>query len=75
MTKAYDIKELVAKLKARGLDIAEEAAKIVVEETLNWTEESCTISPTPYDDILKVIIPVIKPKIMTAIDKIDGQVG
>lgn len=75
MVKAYDVKELVAKYKARGLDIAEDAAIMILEETMDWVEESAKISTTPYDDIVAVVIPVAKKEAMKAIDKIDGKVG
>lgn len=75
MEKAYDIKELGNKLKSKGLDLAEEGAKIVVEETLAWIEESAIKSPTPYDNIIAALIPTIKPLIMEEIDKIDGKEG
>ena len=74
MVKAYDPKVLIEKLKGKGLNLAEEAATIVVEETLNWVSESAIISENKMDDILAVIIPVIKPHIMRLIDKIDGEV-
>lgn len=73
--KAYDVKVLTEKLKARGLDLAEEAATIIVEETFNWVAESAPISKTPYDDMLMVVIPPVKKMILTEVDKIDGQEG
>jgi hypothetical protein len=75
MDKAYDLKLLVEKLKGKGLDLAEEAAKVAVEGTLEWLEESAKISANPYDDLVIVLVPVVKPKIFEIIDKIDGQVG
>jgi len=75
MEKAYDLKVLTAKLKARGLDFAEEAATIIVEETCDWITESAPISKTPYDDMLAIVIPPAKKMILEAVDKIDGEVG
>jgi hypothetical protein len=75
MDKAYDIKVLAEKLKANGLEIAEESAKIVVKATLEWIEESAKLSATPYDDLALVVMPQVKSFIDKAIDKIDGQVG
>ena len=68
-----DIKKLVTKLKARGLDITEELAVVCVEETLDWTVEEVQASPNKYDDLLVVVIPVIKKTILAQVDKIDGQ--
>jgi hypothetical protein len=75
MEKAYDIKVLGEKLKAKGLDIAEESLKVLVGETLDWIQESAPLSASTVDDYAAMAIPFIKPKILEAIDKIDGQVG
>lgn len=75
MEKAYDLKALANQLKGRGLDVAEEGAKLVVEELCKWVEESAKISPTPYDDMAMVILPKIKSLALEQVDKIDGQVG
>lgn len=70
---AYDVKVLGEKLKARGLDLAEEGAKIVVEEIFAWFEESAKESATPYDDMALVILPKVKELALGLVDKIDGQ--
>lgn len=75
MVKAYDIKELVSKLKAKGLDVAEDAAKHVVEASLDWVEESAKISATPYDDMGLIVLPKLKELALAAADKIDGEVN
>lgn len=75
MEKPYDLKVLGAKLKAKGLDVAEESLKVVVSETLDWVSESAPVSPNKVDDVVAMAIPFVKPKIMEAIDKIDGEVG
>lgn len=72
---AYELKVLAEKLKAKGLDVAEDAAKILVEETLNWVSEEALKSENKVDDLLVVIIPVLKPHILSAVDKIDGVKG
>lgn len=73
--KAYDIKELTAKLMRRGLVLAEDAAEIIVEETFDWIQESAPISATPYDDMLVVIVPPVKKMILDEVDKIDGKLS
>jgi hypothetical protein len=75
MEKAYDIKELVSKLKSKGLDVAEDAAKHLVEGTLEWVEESAKLSATPYDDMGLIVLPQLKKLALDAVDKIDGQEG
>lgn len=68
---AYEVKALVEKLKAKGLDVAEEAAKVIVEETFAWVAEEAVKSENKIDDLLVAIIPVIKPHVLAAVDKID----
>jgi hypothetical protein len=73
--EAYDIKSLIAKLEARGLDLAEEGAKIVLDEVLIWVAESADESDTPYDNLVATIFPLLKDEVLKQIDKIDGEVG
>ena len=75
MEKAFDVKDLAARLKARGLDLAEEAGKIVVEEVLNWTEESVKLSENKFDDAALLVLPMVKEAALKAVDKIDGKEG
>lgn len=75
MEKAYDLKELGLKLKSKGLDLAEDGAKIAVEGIFEWLAESAVISSTPYDDMAQLVMPQLKKIIMEQVDKIDGQVG
>lgn len=72
MEKAYDVADLALKLKGRGLDVAEEAAKVLVEEVLAWAEESAKISETPYDNMALVVLPELKKLALGLVDKIDG---
>jgi hypothetical protein len=75
MLKPYDVSELVTILKSKGLDIAEEAASLVVESSLQWIKESAKLSATPYDDMALIVLPQVESFIKNAVDKIDGQVG
>jgi hypothetical protein len=75
MGKAYDVKVLVEKLKAKGLDLAEETVKIIVGETIDWAVESAQVSSMPYDDVIALVAPQIKKKALELADKIDGQEG
>lgn len=75
MEKAFDPKALVAKLKEGGLDIAEDAAKHVVESVFKWTEESVVLTENKVDDFALVVIPAVRPFVMGQLDKIDGKVG
>ena len=71
--KAYDFKLLLEKLKSEGVELAEESAKIVVEATFAWLEESATLSSTPYDDLLKVVYPQVKSLALEAADNINPE--
>jgi len=75
MVKPYEVSELVNILKSKGLDIAEDAAKVVVESTLQWVKESAKLSATPYDDMALIVLPQVEGFIKSALDKIDGQQG
>lgn len=75
MTKPFDFAELGNKLKGRGLDLAEDAAKIVAEEVIAWAKESVVLTENKFDDMLLAAFPLIEGSMKEAIDKIDGKVG
>lgn len=75
MEKAYDVSALVEKLKARGMDVAEEAAKEALDAVLEFFEESARLSENKYDDLVLAIVPMLKEEALKAIDKIDGEEG
>jgi hypothetical protein len=75
VAKAYDVKVLLSKLKARGLDIAEEMAIVVIEETSAWVVESAAISENKIDDLAALGMPQLVVLAKGLADKIDGQVG
>ena len=71
--KAYDLKVLGARLKAKGLIEAEDAAGSIYSELKVWIEESAVISKTPYDNMALIIFPQLDNLILPQIDKIDGE--
>lgn len=75
MTKAYDIAELASILKSNGLVLAEDAAEIVAKSTFEWLDQSADLSENKLDDLLKAVLPLVKPMVFKAIDKIDGAEG
>jgi hypothetical protein len=75
MTKAYDFSALALKLKEKGLDVAEDAVKLVVSESFDWISESAKLSATPWDDMALIIMPKIKELALVEADKIDGKLG
>jgi len=72
--QAYKVKVLLERLKSKGLDLAEDAAMIFVDETMDFIVESAVASKTPYDDVLAVVVPTVKQKLKAdVVDKIDGK--
>jgi hypothetical protein len=72
---AYSGAKLLEKLKGKGLDIAEDAAKVVAEAMFEWLDESAKESANPYDNVVMELLSNAKEPILKQIDKIDGQVG
>jgi hypothetical protein len=75
LKEAYDIKLLGKRLEDKGLDLAEEASAIVLEEVLAWVAESAQKSETPFDDIVASVLPLVKTEVLKIIDTIDGEEG
>lgn len=73
MAGAYQLADLVAKLKEHGLDIAEDGAKLVVGSVFDWVSESALVSENKVDDFAAVILPAVKPFVFSQLDKIDGK--
>jgi hypothetical protein len=72
---AYEIEKLTAKLKAKGLDVAEEGARVVLDAVVEYIEEGAVESENKLDDILVPLVVALKPLAEKAIDKIDGKEG
>ncbi len=75
MESAFDLKDLAKRLTDNGLPAVEAAAKVAVEQVLNWIQESVILTPNKVDDLAAAVIPFVKPVVMAAIDKIDGKEG
>jgi len=73
--KAYSGKILLERLKLRGIDIAEEAAKALVEETLGWVKDSAAASDNKIDDVIVGLFPPLEEYVYSKIDEIDGKEG
>lgn len=69
MEKAYDLKDLVGRLKNVGLEATEEGAKQAVKEVIGFLKESAQLSATPFDDLLVPLLATAEPKIM---EKLEG---
>lgn len=75
MTNAYDLNDLVNRLKPHGLDLAEDAAKILVLEIFSWIKDSAQLSDNKLDDLALAVLPMVEDYVKAQIDKIDGEVG
>jgi hypothetical protein len=75
MSTPFDVKNLVDRLKNKGIDQAEEIAKVIANETCDWLAESCVMHPNPYVKLGAAVVMAAKPELLKAVDKIDGQVG
>lgn len=72
---AYEFTKLVDSLKEDGLEIAEDAAKKVVERVMDWVAESAQESENSMDDVLVALMPMIKPTVLSYVDKIHDESG
>jgi len=70
-----ETKSLGDLLKEKGLDVAEDAAKLVVEAVFEFAEEAVKKTENKYDDVALAILPVVKPIVLDLVDKIDGEEG
>lgn len=76
MDKAFDIKDLEARLKAKGLPAIEGIAEIVAAEVFAWAEDSCLVHENALVKAIGVpALQIVKPLALSAIDKIDGEPG
>lgn len=75
MEKPFQISDLVVKLKGKGLDVAEDAAKISFEAIMEWIEESVALTENKMDDLALIALPKIKSIALSYIDKIDQKEG
>lgn len=75
LEKAWDVQALIADLKPKGLDLTEQAANDLVDSVLDWVDQSVVLTPSPLDDLEKVISAPLRPLIKSQIDKINGKVG
>jgi hypothetical protein len=70
---AYEAHKLVDKLKSKGLDVAEDAAVVVLEAVVEFIKEGAAESENKVDDLLVPLVDAVKPIIVQQLDKIDGK--
>lgn len=68
-------KALLKELKKAGLNIGEDAVKGVVEAVFVALPKFFLLTENKIDDVAVAILPVIKPHVLAALDKIDGEEG
>lgn len=73
---AYKLDGLVEKLKEKGLDLAEDAVKIIVDEVAVWADAEAMKGEHGFVDVaVKALIPLAKPLLDDQVDKIDSKEG
>jgi len=65
--------KLVAALKADGIEIAEDAIKLLIEKVMDYAAGKAAQSENKIDDFLIPLMPLIKKELMKLADKIDGK--
>lgn len=68
-------KMIVEELKLNGLEISEDVAIAVVKVVLGLIPKVVIATENKVDDLLLALLPIIEPKILEALDKIDGKIG
>lgn len=71
MEKPFDVKDLGEKLKAAGLELAEENVKVLLPIFLDWIEDSVKMTENKFDDFFMMARPQIEAVLMPAIEKIN----
>ena len=72
-------KELIdaylGRLKSRGVDIAEDAVIILIEETFQLADDVIVATENKYDDLARPFLPMAKNVALELADQIDGKQG
>lgn len=64
---------LLKELKKAGLNIAEESVLGVVEAVFDALPKFLAATENKVDDVLIAVLPIVKPHVLAAVDKIDGE--
>jgi hypothetical protein len=76
MEKAFDLKELVARLKARGIPLAEDLAEDLYREVSQWIKDSAVLHTNALvQSLVPVVMAAVDPLALKQLDKIDGVEG
>jgi hypothetical protein len=66
--KPFDLKDLEAKLKEKGMPAVEGFAQAACDAVFEWLKESVELTPSKIDDLALVVIPPLK-------SYIDGKIA
>jgi hypothetical protein len=73
MEKAYDVKDLLNRLKSDGLELVEAEAGLFYKHLKEWVQESAVLSPNKIDDVIAPFVGQLDPIMLPLIDRIDGE--
>lgn len=68
-------KEFKEMAKAKGLDMAEDALKELLELALEMLPKLAAKTDNKIDDMVVPLLAMIKPQLLVMIDKLDGEEG
>jgi len=68
MEKAWSVSDLVARWKARGLDVAEDAVEGMLDDATAWGEESAALTENPYDNMAMGVFSSYVPELKKKVD-------
>jgi len=68
-------KQAVANLKAKGIEVAEDALVLLLDEVLDYAAKKVIETENKFDDMLIAVLPIIKSQLVDLIDKVDGKEG
>jgi len=69
--KAYDFNVLLEKLKGQGVELGEEAAKVVIKALVEWLKESAALSENKIDDLAALGLPELEKLALSLADDIN----
>lgn len=75
MEKAYDVKDLLNRIKGDGLDLLESELGLVYKHMKDWLKASAPLSENKIDDVIAPFVDQMDPIMLPLIDKVDGEVG
>jgi hypothetical protein len=75
MTKPFDLSDLVARLKDKGLVLAEQDAKLVTNCVFDWLDASMAVEANQLFKMAIPVIEILRPMAIAAEDNIDGIKG